>query len=165
MLEAVFFYLFAGGAIAAALGVAFARVPLYAVLSLVLAMGFIAGLFALLQATLVAWILLLVYAGAVLVLFVFVVMLLQLDKAEPGAHPASKAMAALVAGGVFAVLMTLGRPVTGIPAMNADPQISGGTEAIARLLFNRYLVPFELTSVLLLAAVLSIVVLAKKAKA
>jgi NADH-quinone oxidoreductase subunit J len=160
MLEAVFFYLFAACSIASALGVIFSRSAIYSVLCLVATMCFLAGIFVLLKAYFVATVLVLVYAGAILVLFLFVVMLLDFKTARfdwkgLGWSP----VAALAAGGaLFAETLWAARsfPDPGPSAMQ------GTAQEIGRALFFRYVLPFELTSFLLLAAVVGVVVLAKK---
>ena len=153
-----FFYVFSGALIVSALGVVCARSAVYSVLSLVSAMCMLAGLFALLKAYLVATILVLVYAGAVLVLFLFVVMLVDFRKTSSdwqrgGFAPVLSGLLAIVlCAQLFAVF----------PKIVENPGVVGNTTAIGELLFNRYVLPFELTSFLLLAAVVSVVVLAKK---
>ncbi|MBI2095551.1 MAG: NADH-quinone oxidoreductase subunit J [Candidatus Omnitrophica bacterium] len=160
MLETVFFYLFSLGALVFALGVVLARSAVYSVLSLVGAMCMTAGLFVLLKAFLVATILVLVYAGAILVLFLFVVMMIDFKKLSEGWDglrlPPVMAvlLGALVFAQTFGVIRSL--PASGTTAAH------GTAEAIGRLLFSRYALPFELTSFLLLAAILSVVILAKK---
>src|SRR3989338_2193728 len=160
MLETVLFYLFSLGAVVFALGVVLARSAVYSVLSLVGAMCLMAGLFVLLKAFLVATILVLVYAGAILVLFLFVVMMIDVKKLSEGwaGLRLPPVMALLLGGLVFAQIFGVIRslPASGTTAAH------GTTEAIGRLLFSRYVLPFELTSFLLLAAIMSVVILAKK---
>jgi NADH-quinone oxidoreductase subunit J len=161
MLESILFYLFSFGVVAFALGVVAARSAVYGVLSLVGAMCMMAGLFVLLKAYLVATVLVLVYAGAILVLFLFVVMLidfrkLTLDWPKLRFQPL---FAAALGGALFfqfyKVIGTVEMPAGSVP-------LDGTAEALGTLLFTRYLLPFELTSFLILAAVVSVVVLAKK---
>ncbi len=160
MLHTALFYLFSLGVIVFALGVVTARSAVYSVLSLVAAMCMMAGLFVLLKAYLVATILVLVYAGAILVLFLFVVMLLDFNKLTEGWRGLSLSpVLALALGAAFFVeTFTV---IRGMP-LPESPGVQGTTEAVGRLLFQRYVLPFELTSLLLLAAVVSVVVLAKK---
>lgn len=158
MLQTILFYAFSAGAVAFGVGVVASRSPVYGVLFLVAAMGMMAGLFVLLQAFLVAMILVLVYAGALLVLFLFVVMLVDVRKlnAAPSGKKAPLAIAASVL--LFIPAMSVIRTVSLPKTQTAQ----GTAEAVGRLLFTRYVLPFELTSILLLAAILSVVVLAKR---
>ena len=173
MLETVLFYIISLALIVFALGVVAARSAIYSVLFLVAAMCMMAGLFILLKAFLVATILVLVYAGAILVLFLFVVMLIdtkKIEKSTGGAIPATPASAdrhrsplrmiiAVAISGI--VFLQIRQVIRSIPAEHV-PAVQGTTHAIGHLLFNNYLLPFELTSFLLLTAVVGVVVLAKK---
>ena len=160
MLNTLLFYLISFAAIAFALGVVTARSAVYGVLSLVATLCMIAGLFVLLKAYLVATVLVLVYAGAILVLFLFVVMLIDFRKLSLDWQPfrlppaAALVLAALLFVQFFKVIQKT--------VVAQAPAVHGTTEAVGKLLFNRHMLPFELTSFLLLAAVVSVVVLAKK---
>lgn len=160
MLETLLFYAISLGLIVFAIGVVASKSAVYSVLSLVAAMGMMAGLFILLKAFLVATILILVYAGAILVLFLFVVMLIDFKKESFSLQgfKLSPLVAILLSGLIFLQIFHV---INTIPVQqSAAPQ--GTAEAIGHLLFSRYLLPFELTSFLILAAVVSVVVLAKK---
>jgi len=160
MLETILFYLMSMGVIFFAIGVVISRSAVHSVLSLVAAMCMTAGLFILLKAFLVATILVLVYAGAILVLFLFVVMLidfkkLSLDWQGVKLSPIfAVVLGVLIFSQTFLVIRTIKLP----RAM----QVQGTASAVGGLLFRNYALPFELTSFLLLAAVVSVVVLAKK---
>lgn len=160
MLETSLFYLISAAAIVFALGVILARSPIYSLLSLVACMCMLAGLFVLLKAFLVATILVLVYAGAILVLFLFVVMMVNFgDLTEKrqgfGLSPALAAVAGILFfAQAFQVIRSLNS--VGLPAVH------GTAKEMGLLLFGRYVLPFELTSFLILAAIVSVVVLAKK---
>ena len=164
MLETVLFYVISLALVVFAIGVIASRSAIYSVLSLVAAMCMMAGLFILLKAFLVATILVLVYAGAILVLFLFVVMLIdekKTDKLTLGVifgSPLRPVIAMVLAAVIFWQIFHV---IRSIPLANV-PAVQGTTEAIGHLLFSHYLLPFELTSFLLLAAVVSVVVLAKK---
>ena len=164
MLETALFYTISLALIVFAIGVVAARSAIYSVLSLVAAMCMMAGLFILLKAFLVATILVLVYAGAILVLFLFVVMLIDAKKIEKSTLAATSRsplrilIAVSISGIVFLQIFQV---IRSVPSAHV-PAIQGTTQAIGRLLFNGYLLPFELTSFLLLAAVVGVVVLAKK---
>jgi NADH-quinone oxidoreductase subunit J len=182
--EKLVFFAFAIPLLAAAVGVVVARSPMYAAMSLVAAFFCLAGVYVLLSAHLVAFLQVLVYAGAVMVLFLFVIMLLNLDKAPsdlrgPGAWIAATVMGATL----LAELGVLGRysaerlaleftrsPLLADPGLVFPGAAAGDTAtaqlgvvgAVAQPLFAQWLVPFELTSVLLLAAMVGAVVLAKR---
>lgn len=161
MLETVLFYVFSAAVLLSAIGVILSRSAVYSVLSLVSAMCFLAGLFVLLKAFLVATILVLVYAGAILVLFLFVVMHVEdKDRPETGRRSPLGLASALAVAGAFAYAGL--RAAHSLPAW-AERAVDGGPREIGRLLFVQYALPFELTSFLLLAAVVSVVVLAKRA--
>ena len=160
MLETILFYLMSMGVIFFAIGVVISRSAVHSVLSLVAAMCMTAGLFVLLKAFLVATILVLVYAGAILVLFLFVVMLidfkkLSLDWQGFKLSPIfAVVLGVLIFSQAFFVIRTIKLPRT--------MEVQGTASAIGGLLFRNYVLPFELTSFLLLAAIVSVVVLAKK---
>ena len=171
MLQTALFYTISLALIVFAIGVVAARSAIYSVLSLVAAMCMMAGLFILLKAFLVATILVLVYAGAILVLFLFVVMLIgerKIEKLTVGApvSPAGRhgraslrvTVAVVVSGIIFSQIFHV---ILSIPVSPASA-VQGTTQAIGHLLFSNYLLPFELTSFLLLTAVVGVVVLAKK---
>lgn len=160
MLETALFYAFSFGLIACAIAVVTARSAVYGVLNLVAAMCFLAGLFVLLKAFFVATVLVLVYAGAILVLFLFVVMLVDFRSVSVGKMTVSLSpalalvLAVLLFVQFFKVIKTVRLPQV--------PMLHGTAQEIGSILFSRALLPFELTSFLILAAVVSVVVLAKK---
>lgn len=161
MLETALFYLISLGVLASAIGVVLTRSAVYSVLCLVSAMCFMAGLFVLLKAFLVATVLVLVYAGAILVLFLFVVMLIDFRKLTLPPWQGFRLppiFAGILAIAFFAEFFYVIKTVS-LPAQEA---LHGTTREIGLVLFNQYLLPFELTSFLVLSAVVSVVVLAKK---
>lgn len=160
MLENILFYILALGTLVAGVGVVRSRSAVYSVLWLVLAMCFTAGLFILLKAFLVAVVQVMVYAGAILVLFLFIVMLMDTQQinAVKGARWPIHVAAVAVGSAFFAALLLVIRTVV-VPQV---PAVHGVPASIGRILFNQFVLPFELTSLLILAAVTSIVVLAKK---
>jgi NADH-quinone oxidoreductase subunit J len=182
--EAVIFFVFAVPLVATALGVVLSRSPVYAAMNLVAAFFCMAGLYVLLTAHLVAFMQVLVYAGAVMVLFLFVIMLLSLGDEHLVAERKTVMQLAGVAGGlgVFAVLVTAIWQATGLELIRRDglfPRIDlsalfaapswaavkvdfGTVKAVGSLLFNEYLLPFEATSLLLLVAIVGAVVVAKE---
>ena len=164
MAEVVFFYLFAGLMLAAALAVVFGRQPIHSVLSLLAAMFCLAALFVMLGAYFVAALQVLLYAGAVLVLFVFVIMLLRLDKDSlarlgPFTH---RGLGTLV--GSLLGIQLIALLLRAVPAvrMSEAPMPIGTVAQIGRALFSTYLLPFELISFIILAAIVAAVTLAKQ---
>jgi len=159
-----FFYFFATVLILSGLAVVLARNPLYNVLSLVVAIFSLSSLFMLMEAFFVGVFLLLVYAGAVLVFFLFVVMLLNLN--SPPTITAQQGRFR-VWGWLLGLLLTCEFVLTiqsFLKAQALEPSTVRGTiETIGRILFTEYLLPFELTSFLLLIAIFGIVSLAKGA--
>ena len=165
MVEAICFYLFAGLAVGAALSVVFNRRPIYSVLSLLVVMFCLAALFVMLQAPVVAALQLLLYAGAVLVLFLFVMMLLNLEPEYLARlRLFTLRSAGTAAAGILLVLLLsilVGRgAATPAPTLSQAPDST--VESLGRLLFTAYLLPFELTSFLILAAIIGAVTLAKQ---
>ena len=159
-MEAFVFYPFAGLAVLGALGVVTFRRPTRALLSLMLTMFSLAALFLLLQATFVAMVYLVVYAGAVLVLFLFVIMLLGLGTKElkigEAFRKAYLAVALFVPVAFLGLLLFLASTLAGTSLNPTE----GSPESFGTLLFTRYLLPFELVSFLLLIGVFAAVALA-----
>jgi len=161
------FYLFATGAVISAAMCILRRNPISAAMWLVATMFSLAGIFLLLQAPFIAAIQVLVYAGAVMVLFVFVIMLLNLKEEELGeqrltAWKVIGLAAVLAAFGVIA-WKALGPAYPGAPVRDNAMLISGfgGVKAVGRTLYLASVLPFEITSLLLLVAVVAAVVVAK----
>jgi NADH-quinone oxidoreductase subunit J len=159
----ILFYALAALTLLSAIGVVAFKHPIHSAFSLIATLFFLAGIFVLLDAHFVAVIQVMVYAGAVMVLFTFVIMLLNLSPAElgPARVTGTKILATLLLGFLaYAVLSSFaGAPA---PAAEAATAEFGTVEAVGKVLFRKYLFPFEVVSVLLLAAVLGAVVLAKK---
>jgi NADH-quinone oxidoreductase subunit J len=163
--EAVLFYLFAALTLGCGLLVVanpFSRNPVTSAMFLALTIVSLAGLFVLLHAFFLAAVQVLVYAGAVIVLFLFVIMLLDpKEEAQRRARkPGLVAALVLVAAILYAGLRSIGAPR---PAANlSGPAVEGATVALGKLLFTQYLLPFEVVSVLLLVAMVGVVLLSKK---
>ncbi len=159
-METFLFYPFAFFAVLGALGVILLKKPVQALLSLMVTMFSLAALFLLLQAHFVAMVHLIVYAGAVLVLFLFVIMLLGLGAVEPSFgetfRKAYLGVALFVPLAFLAVLLFL---ASTFPKTTLQPA-EGSPENFGTLLFTRYLLPFELVSFLLLIGVFAAVALA-----
>ena len=167
MLEALLFAMFGGTAIGCALGVIFHRNPVHCALLLVGVLLSLSGLFVLLHAQFIAALQVIVYAGAIMVLFLFVVMLLNVKSESAILTPgAAKGFGILFAFLVFVELLwtalTFGRDPGALPPEAALPAEFGSPAAIGRTLYTVWLLPFEITSILLLVAVVGAVVLAKR---
>jgi NADH-quinone oxidoreductase subunit J len=173
-IAAAFFYLFAAITVAAGLMVILARNPVHAVLYLILAFFNAAGLFVLLGAEFLAMILVVVYVGAVAVLFLFVVMMLDVDFAELRAgfirHAPLGALIGLillvelvmVAG--FAVMSPPGSLATAAAPIPAEGSGVTNTEAIGRVLYTRYVYFFQGAGLILLVAMIGAIVLTLRHK-
>src|SRR4051812_30264519 len=139
----------------------FSQNPVTSAMFLVLTIASLAGLFVLLQAFFLAAVQILVYAGAVMVLFLFVIMLLDLKTEER-----RKIKTLAVVGGsvsVLAILFVFCRSMMLTPfteAAGAAPE--GGTVLLGKLLFHKFLLPFEIVSVLLLVSMVGVILLSKK---
>ena len=147
-------------AIATAVGLIVRPNPLHGALFLVGNLFCVAVLFLMLRAEFLALAQVIVYAGAIMVLFIFAIMLLIPGRAESGPDPLVRARRfALPLGGAVGAAIVLVAGRTGGPAAETPP---GGAGTIGRLLFTDYLFPFEVTSLLLLAALVGALALAKR---
>ncbi len=169
--ELVIFYVLAAGAVGSAAAMLLpttGRNPIHSALLLIAALFCLAGLYALLSAHLLTALQIIVYAGAIMVLFTFVIMLLNLSPNE--ILPAKLTLTKIVAGSVglfvFGKLLTaLTVATAGAKAVDlADPVYAnyGTIKTVGRMLYSTFMVPFELASVLLLVAAVAAVALAKK---
>ena len=171
-LTALFFYLFAGVTVMSGLLVIVARNPVHAVLWLILAFFNAAGLFVLLGAEFIAMILVVVYVGAVAVLFLFVVMMLDVDFAELRAGFIKNASIGALVGLVLLVelIMVLGsRVIGGAVTPRAAPAPAPGsgltnTEALGQLLYTKYVYFFQGAGLILLVAMIGAIVLTLRHK-
>ena len=168
MLSALFFYLFAGVTVAAGFMVIAAKNPVHAVLFLILAFFNAAGLFVLLGAEFLAMILVVVYVGAVAVLFLFVVMMLDVDFAELRAGFMKNAPLGALVGLILLAELVL---VIGVRFVNPKvlanptapiPSAGSGitnTEALGRVLYTNYVYFFQVAGIVLLVAMIGAIVL------
>jgi NADH-quinone oxidoreductase subunit J len=141
----------------------FARNPLYAILSLIVVMFSIAGLYILLNAQFLGIVQIIVYAGAIMVLFLYILMMLNLSKEDE-----SKKQNLMKFAGVFSaglLLISILGAFRGFKvqaaAANVDSSV-GLTKNLGRLLFNEYVLPFELASILIFAGIVGAVLIGKK---
>jgi NADH-quinone oxidoreductase subunit J len=149
-------------AVGSALGLVLKRNAIHGALFLVVNLGTVAALYLTLRAEFLAAAQVIVYAGAIMVLFVFAIMVLIPGKEETGPDPRRpyRLLALPIGAGLLVELVLIVRSGGGRVATPAATP--GGVEAIGRLLFTDYLFPFELTSVLLLAAMVGVLVLARR---
>ena len=161
MAHAVFFLL-AALATGSALGLVLKKNPIHGALFLVVNLGTVAVFYLILGAEFLAAAQIIVYAGAIMVLFVFAIMVLIPGKEETGPDPRRRYRLAALPLGVLLLAQLV--VVVARPRALAAPSApaAGNVETIARLLFTDYLFPFELTSVLLLAAMVGVLVLARR---
>jgi NADH-quinone oxidoreductase subunit J len=165
--EAIAFYFIAACILGFAVLVVSTKDTVHSVLFLVLDFLFVAALYVLLRAPFLAAIQVLVYAGGIVVLYLFVVMLVNL-KRPPEAHQDPHRRTKLGFGLAAAVLVELGaiagyssvRPAP--VALSAVIPVSGNTEQVGWLLYTSYLIPFEIASMLLLVAMIGAIILAKR---
>jgi NADH-quinone oxidoreductase subunit J len=166
--EGIAFYLFAAIAIGASLLVIAQRNPIYSVLLLIASFGALSGLYVLLDAPFVAVIQIIVYAGAIMVLFLFVVMLLNAphedtdfdERVHPLLRPGPMrfgAFLALVLAGELFWALSRGGDTGAFPGGSVT-----SVAVIGRSLFTDYAFPFEVTSILILVAMVGAVVLARR---
>lgn len=165
MLVALFFYLFATVLIASSVMVVSAKNPVHAVLFLILAFFNAAGLFVLLGAEFLAMILVVVYVGAVMVLFLFVVMMLDVNFAELRAGVLRYLPIGLIVGLIllFELVFVVGAWVTA-PQLASDaptppPSEVSNTEALGRLLYTDYVYLFQAAGLILLVAMIGAIIL------
>jgi NADH-quinone oxidoreductase subunit J len=166
----VLFFIAAGATLGGALGVVLARNPVHSALFLVMTLVSVAVLFLLRDAELVAAVQVIVYASAIVVLFLFVIMLLGVDKKEsledrvPYQRPAALALGAILLAEIVFLAghewATGQKTASGVP-LEGDG-FGGNVQRVARVLFTDFLWAFEITAVLLVIAVVGAVVLARR---
>jgi NADH-quinone oxidoreductase subunit J len=155
-----------GLTIGSALMVIISKNPVKSVLFLVLTFFFISGNYILMNAQFIAAVNIIVYAGAIMVLFLFVLMLLNLSKENEPKNSVFVKFAALVAGGIlFTVLIAALKDGLVIAAATVDQSDNIGlVENLGQILFTKYVLPFEISSVLFIAAMVGAVLLGKREK-
>jgi NADH-quinone oxidoreductase subunit J len=159
----IIFYMLAAFTLLSALFVVFSKNPIYSVLWLILCFFSIAGHFVMLNAQFLAVVHIIVYSGAIMVLFLFTVMLLNLNsETEPHKPTLLKFAAVLSGGALFLIIIAAVRST--MPGPYVAPQLSevGYVKNIGMKLYRDYTLPFEVASILFLSAMIGSVVLAKK---
>ena len=162
-MDQILFYLFSALALGSASYFVFAKNPLYAILSLIVTFFTIAALYILLNAQFLGIIQIIVYAGAIMVLFLYVLMMLNLNKEdESKKHNINKLVGIVAVGILFVGMLGAYKGLkTGVATKDVDVSV-GLTKNLGRLLFNEYVLPFELASILILAGIVGAVLIGKK---
>ncbi|GGG57982.1 NADH-quinone oxidoreductase subunit J family protein [Epilithonimonas arachidiradicis] len=163
-MDQILFFIVAFIAIASAVYFVFARNPLYAILSLIVTMFSIAGMYILLNAQFLGIVQIIVYTGAIMVLFLYILMMLNLnkeDESKKGSLP--KFIGIISVCILFVGMLGAYRGLSGktTVADNIDHSV-GLTKNLGGLLFNEYVLPFELASILILAGIVGAVLIGKK---
>lgn len=165
-MDVILFLIFAIIAIVSAVNVVVQTHPISSAISLIGVMASLAVLYLLLGAEFIAMAQIIVYAGAVMVLFVFVIMLINLDvslhQVQFNRQWWLGLVLALVLGAQLTVAIAVGR--SGLPLGEPTPatMLEPSTELVGKVLFSEYMLPFEIASILLLVAMIGAVVMAKK---
>jgi NADH-quinone oxidoreductase subunit J len=171
MLGPIIFFIFAALCVGGAINLLVQKHPISSALSLIVVMGSLAVLYLLLGAEFVAAVQIIVYAGAVMVLFVFVIMLLNAGVEERLPHTSRVAtmlgvpaliIGLAIAAGLVSHVTGLDRIGVGGPTVMNGENLFGNPQAVGHLLFRNYLLPFEVTSILILIAIMGAVVLARR---
>jgi len=170
MMSLFAFYAFAGIAVLASLGVISSKVPMHSVMLLIVSFGALAGLYVLLDAPFTAVTQIIIYAGAIMVLFLFVVMLLnQHREDDPGLMPPPLTHVSLRAGVLLSVLLAIqlawGLSRLGLTGFSTDPGAISSIKSVTRIgtaLYTTHSFAFEVTSVLILVAMVGAIVIARR---
>lgn len=168
-LDLIFFLILSLISVATALGMLFSRNAVYSALFLVLNFITVAIFYLLLGAPFIAMAQITVYAGAIMVLFLFVIMLLgaeSLPRAEvlPWQKPLAGLLAVALAVEATLIFVTRARPIGEVAQPDASVNTVTNLQALGNTLFTEYLLPFEVTSILLLVAMVGAIVLVRKEK-
>lgn len=162
-MELILFYLVAAIALLSAGYFVFTKNPLYAILSLIVTFFSIAGMYVLLNAQFLGVIQVIVYAGAIMVLFLYILMMLNLNKEDESKKQNINKFVGIIAAGIlFVGLLGAYRGLSGNEvAGNVDFSV-GLTKNLGQLLFNEYVLPFEFASVLIFAGIVGAVLIGKR---
>jgi len=163
-MDQILFFIVAFLAIASAVYFVFAKNPMYAILSLIVTMFSIAGMYILLNAQFLGIVQIIVYTGAIMVLFLYILMMLNLNKEdESRKENLPKFIGIFSVCILFVGMLGAYRGLSGktTVADNIDHSV-GLTKNLGRLLFNEYVLPFELASILILAGIVGAVLIGKK---
>ncbi|MDR2123199.1 MAG: NADH-quinone oxidoreductase subunit J [Flavobacteriaceae bacterium] len=162
-MEEILFYLISAAAIISALFVIFSKSPMYSIIALIITFFSISGLYVMLNAQFLGAVQIIVYSGAIMVLFLYVLMMLNLKEKDEPLKEGSFRILATICGGLVFIGFTgalKGYQEIDFP-INPDSQI-GLTKNLGHLLFNKYVLPFELAGILFLAALVGAVMIGKR---
>lgn len=163
-MEQILFFIVSFITVISALYFVFAKNPLYSILSLIVTFFSIAGLYILLNAQFLGIVQIIVYAGAIMVLFLYILMMLNLNEADESKKPTYGKFIAIFSAGLLFIGMLgayKGMAMNSVAASNVNQSV-GLTKNLGKLLFNQYVLPFELASVLILAGIVGAVLIGKK---
>lgn len=163
-MDQILFFIVAFIAIASAVYFVFAKNPMYAILSLIVTMFSIAGMYILLNAQFLGIVQIIVYTGAIMVLFLYILMMLNLNKEDESKKESLPKFIGIISVCIlFVGMLGAYRGLSGntTVADNIDNSV-GLTKNLGRLLFNEYVLPFELASILILAGIVGAVLIGKK---
>jgi NADH-quinone oxidoreductase subunit J len=161
-MDAILFYVFAAIAVFSALVVVGQRNPLYSAFALIVTLCSVAAIFGLLASPFIAVLQVIVYAGAIMVLFLFVLMLLNVRREDDRPRRGGRALAGIAAVAVALLVAQAGWVLVRVEPGPA-PQFDASTRRMAEVLFSpHFLYAFEATSILILAALVGAIALAKK---
>ena len=168
-LDLIFFLILSVIAVATAVGMLLSRNAIYAALFLVLNFVTVAVFYLLLGAPFIALVQITVYAGAIMVLFLFVIMLLGAEslpeeQALPWQRPLAALLGIILAVEATFIFLTRARPIGAVTQPDASVNTMTNLRALSEALFTQYLLPFEVTSILLLVAMIGAIVLVRKEK-
>lgn len=158
------FYFLSFVAVLSALMVVFSKNPVYSVLYLIITFFAIAGHYVLMKAEFLAVVHVIVYAGAIMVLFLYVIMLLNLNKESDFHNTNALKFAAAICSGLLLVVLVGSLKGTELITKSTSNDPIGNVRNLGKVLFTDFLFPFEIASVLLLAAMVGVVMLAKSEK-
>ena len=163
-MELIIFFFVAFLAVSSAVYFVFAKNPMYAILSLIVTMFSIAGLYILLNAQFLGIVQIIVYAGAIMVLFLYILMMLNLNVGDESVKKNYLKFAGIFVGGILLVgILGAFRGFKENLVAVQDPDSSVGlTKNLGFLLFNEYVLPFELASILILAGIVGAVLIGKR---
>lgn len=162
-MELVFFYILSFLILASAIAVIALPNPIHSTLSLIITLTSIAGMFALMEAHFLATVQIIVYAGAIVVLVLFVVMLLNAKNEKISRKPVAIFFSALSAVVLFSIMFPLFNEQFGQTRqlLPGDKQIEGSASALGNLLYTQFTFPFEVASLLIMAALVGAVMVGK----
>lgn len=163
-MEQILFFIVSGIALASAGYFVLAKSPMYAILSLIVTFFSIAALYILLNAQFLGIVQIIVYAGAIMVLFLYILMMLNLNKEDEGKkNNINKFIGVFAAGILFVGILGAYKGLSGNYVAPSDVDNSIGlTKNLGKLLFNEYVLPFEIASVLIFAGIVGSVLIGKK---